>query len=364
MQKTIFKLVIFGLIIFNISCDNRPETSTLLSYISNPRMSSETRIFDNADLIKDKNSLDVHLKTLYTLADIDMVVVTVTDLQGNNIDDVANKLLSNWKIGENTSGHKGILFLLSVDEEIVRFEIGYDLEWIYPDSFVGYIERDQMAPYFQSGRIQTGIAATLEMIIARANEEIVTNTYDPDDKIDNLSEDYYSGGAGATENVQIKTVTIPDKANYPDDIKSLFIPQPTPEDAFLLNIEKCKRHIRGYDFDLYTNETREISKNWAFTKAQMDNEVRDTRGKTFRVFIKEELAIIVFEPKYRNCPPFYLVKNERGWQLDIATMSRTIHFDMRNRSHMSESKYTTLFYENGYKFGDNGFLYYAWQEKN
>ena len=335
MRKKLFSLIMLSSIIFILSCDNGSETSTLLSYVSNPRMSSETRIFDNAFLIKDKSSLNDHLKTLYSLADIDMVVVTVPDLQGNDIDDVANKLLSNWKIGENTSGHKGILFILSVEEELVRFEIGYDLEWIYPDSFVGYIEREQMAPYFQSGRIQTGIAATLEMIIARANEEISANTYDPGENIDNLSDDYYSGGAGATANVQVKAITIPDKADYPDDIKSLFIPQQTPEDAFLLNIEKCRRHIRGYNFDLYTNETREISKDWAFTKAQMDNEVRDTRGKTFKVFTKGELAIIVFEPKFRNCPPFYLIKIDRGWQLDIATMSRTIHFDMRNRAHIS-----------------------------
>ena len=352
-------LSILFFIVFIYSCDNKTEKSTLLSYISNPRLSSETRIFDNADLIKDKNSLDVHLKTLYNIADIDMVVVTIPDLQGNDIDDIANRLLSNWKIGESTNGQKGILFLLSVDEELIRFEIGYDLEWIYPDSFIGYIERDQMAPFFQAGRIQTGIAATLEMIIARANEEMETASYNPDKMIDKVSDEYYSGGAGAKESVQIKTIAIPDRSDYPDDIKSLFIPRSSPEEAYLLDIEKNRRHIKGYNFDLYTDETREISRDWAFTKAQMDNEVRDTRGKTFKVFTKGDLAIIVFEPEYRNCSPAYLVKNNEGWQMDIATMSKTIHFDMRNRAYISKSKFTPLFYENGYTFGGNGFLYYV-----
>jgi len=118
------------------------------------------------------------------LADIDMIVVTVPDLQGNDMNDLAKRLFFNWKIGENTKGRKGILFLISVEEGLVRFEIGYDLKWIYPDSFVEYIDKDQMAPFFETGRIKAGIDATLEMIIARANEEIEGGLYDPDEKID------------------------------------------------------------------------------------------------------------------------------------------------------------------------------------
>ncbi|MBW1849085.1 MAG: TPM domain-containing protein [Deltaproteobacteria bacterium] len=362
MRKLIFTVLACVLYTSITSCGNNTAPSSITSYIKHSRPSHETRIFDNAHLIKYKNSLDSHLETLYTFANIDMVVVTFEDLQGNDIDDTAAQLLSNWKIGENTNGLKGILFVLSVEEELVRFEIGYDLEWIYPDSFVGYIERDQMAPFFEAGRVQDGIAATLEMIIARANEKIENQAYNPDDGERNLPGTYYSGGAGAKQQVRIKTVKIPDKANYPDDIKSLFVPQPTPEDTYLLDIEKCKRHIRGYDFDLYTDETREISKNWVFTKAQMDNEVNDTRGKTFKVFAKDDLAIIVFEPKYRNCPPYYLKRNNRGWQIDIATMSKTIHFDMRNRAHIGKSRYFPLFKENGYTFSVNGFLYCKGQE--
>jgi uncharacterized protein len=362
MKREVVNILISAFVFLYISCDDNIVSSSIATYITSPRPSHETRIFDNANLIKYKNSLDSHLEALHSLANIDMVVVTFEDLQDNHIDDIALKLISNWKIGENTNGLKGILFILSVKEELVRFEIGYDLEWIYSDSFVGYIERDQMAPFFERGRVQDGIAATLEMIIARANEKIESRAYNPNEGESDVAGTYYSGGAGAKQKVRIKTVKIPDKANYPDDIKSLFVPQPTPEAAYLLDIEKCKRHIRGYDFDLYTDETREISKKWVFTKAQMDNEVNDTRGKTFNVYSIDDLAIVVFEPKYRNFPPWYLKKNNNGWQLDVATMSKTIHFDMRNRAHIRKSIYFRLFKENGYTFGVNGFLYYKGEE--
>ena len=75
--------------------------------------------------------------------------------------------MGGWRIGKETGGLRGILFLLAVKEQLVRFEVGYDLEPIYPDAFVGYIEQDQMTPFFELGRITDGISATLEMIIAR-----------------------------------------------------------------------------------------------------------------------------------------------------------------------------------------------------
>jgi hypothetical protein len=357
MSKHSITLLMCLPILWLAACGSQPEAMSLSAAIQQKRPSLDTRIFDHVGLIQNKNTLDRHLLALYDLADIDMVVLILPGLQGNDIDDVATKVLSNWKIGENTKGLKGVLFLLAVEEERVRFEIGYDLEWIYPDSFAGYIERDQMAPFFERGRVQDGIAATLEMIIARANEKIQSRTYSPQDGAKPGPGEFYSGGAGAGRRVQVKTATIPDEAEYPEDMVSLFVPQPTPEAAFLLDIEKCKRHIRGYDFDLYTDETRKISKDWVFTKAQMDNQVNDTRGKTFTVHTKDDLALVVFEPRHRNCAPFYLQKNDLGWQLDMATMSRTIHFDMKNQAHIGKSQYFPIFKENGYTFGVNGFLY-------
>ncbi|MBU1056531.1 MAG: TPM domain-containing protein [Proteobacteria bacterium] len=108
MQKILFNTLICISVSCLISCSNDTNNLPFFSYINSPRPSNETRIFDNANLIKYKNSLDSHLNTLYRLADIDMVVVTLPSLQGNDISDISAKLLTNWKIGENTNGLKGI----------------------------------------------------------------------------------------------------------------------------------------------------------------------------------------------------------------------------------------------------------------
>ena len=51
----------------------------------------------------------------------------------------------------------------------------------------------------------------------------------------------------------------------------------------------------------------------------------------------------------------YPIRNDTGWQLDMATMSKTIHSDMRNRAQTGDRRHTPLFYEKGYNLGQNGF---------
>ncbi len=332
--------------------------STSYALILPVKRPSKTRhIFDYAGLISDKNGLEAHINTLYRFADIEMVVVTLPELNGEDIDSLANRLMSQWEVGKKTKGFKGILFLLALNEKLVRFEVGYDLEKIYPDGFVGYIEHEQMKPFFELRRVSDGIAATLEMIIARAYDSMEKKEYQKEEG--NKTGRFFSGGAGAKRRIEIGSVKVPKIISYSGKIREYLSPQPTPALALLRNIEKNRRHIKGYNFELYTEETRRISKKWVFTTAQMDNEVRDTEGKSFKVYIRGNRAICVFPPRYRRASPYFLIKSEKGWQLDIASMSRLIHFDMRNRFHMTfvGNPYLPLFKED-YTFDVNGFMYY------
>lgn len=323
------------------------------------RPSPDERVFDYTGLIPDKSGLENHLRTLRESADIEMVVVILEGLEGEDIDSLAARMMSDWEIGRKTHGLKGMLFLMALKERLVRFEVGYDIEGIYPDAFVGYIEQDQMAPFFELGRIGDGISATLEMIIARAYEKIDENAYTPDDGVRNDGDTHYSGGSGAKRSIAVGSLRVPEIIPYTGEIQSYFSPQPTPALAFLRDIEKNRRHIRGYDFDLYTDETRAVSRNWPCTGAQMDNQVRDTRGKGFKVYTRKNRAVAVFPPKNRNNAPFFFERCDRGWQVDIASMSRLIHFDMRNRFHMTfaENPYLDLF-RRDYTFDVYGYMYF------
>ncbi len=315
-------------------------------------------VFDYAGIITGQSALEAHLNTLLITADIEMLVVTLPSLDGREMNSVSAGLMTDWRVGGRTKGLRGILFLLAVKEKTLRLEVGYDLEWMFPDGFVGYLEQDQMTPFFELGRISDGLAAGVEMVVARAYEQL-------EEHGTSLQTDggTYSGGAGAGRKVDIGSIRVPEIIPYSGEVKEYLSAQPTPALAVLRNIEKNRRHIKGADFDLYTDETRIVSRDWPFTPAQMDNEVKALSGKDFRIYGQGDLAVAVFPPRDRQAAPYLLSRSAKGWQIDLASMRRFIRFDMRNRFHVyfKDNPYLSLFLRN-YAFDQFGYLYEKGQE--
>src|SRR5579871_6191226 len=67
---------------------------------------------------------------------VQMALVTVKSLNGDPIEDVSNTLFRRWGIGQKGKD-EGLLLLLDIDEHKDRIEVGYGLEPILPDGFVG-----------------------------------------------------------------------------------------------------------------------------------------------------------------------------------------------------------------------------------
>jgi uncharacterized protein len=87
---------------------------------------------------------------------IELAVVTLPDLGGEEIEPAAADLFEKWGIGKKGSD-EGVLILLAAKERRVRIEVGYGLEGILPDGLCGSIIRRVMAPELAQGRIGTGL---------------------------------------------------------------------------------------------------------------------------------------------------------------------------------------------------------------
>jgi uncharacterized protein len=70
-----------------------------------------------------------------------MAFVTIPSLEGEPIEDVANTLYRGWGIGAKGK-NEGILLLLAINDRKSRVEVGYGLEPILPDGFVGSVLRE------------------------------------------------------------------------------------------------------------------------------------------------------------------------------------------------------------------------------
>lgn len=77
-------------------------------------------------------------------ANAQIAVVTIHTLEGDSVDDFANRLFEKWGVGPKGMD-RGVLILLAVDDRQYHIEVGYGLEGILPDGKVGGFGR-QMVP--------------------------------------------------------------------------------------------------------------------------------------------------------------------------------------------------------------------------
>ncbi len=101
-----------------------------------------------------------YLKELEQKTSAQLVVLTITSLEGESIEDFSINIAHNqWKLGQKGKDN-GALLVIAIKDRKYRIEIGYGLEGALPDSLVGSIGRQILVPSFKKGAYSNGIFAT------------------------------------------------------------------------------------------------------------------------------------------------------------------------------------------------------------
>jgi uncharacterized protein len=104
-----------------------------------------------------RERMEALLEELKDKTGVQMVILTIEGLDGRAIEEfslyVANDL---WRLGERGKDN-GLLLTVSLRERVYRFEVGYGLEGILPDSLLGDIGRKYLVPYFRKGAYSEGL---------------------------------------------------------------------------------------------------------------------------------------------------------------------------------------------------------------
>lgn len=95
-----------------------------------------------------------------------VVVVTTPSLYGMSVEDYTGELFKRWKIGHKKVDD-GIIFLVAPTERKCRIETGYGIEATLTDIECGRIIADVIVPYFQAARLEDGIVAGTQAIVAK-----------------------------------------------------------------------------------------------------------------------------------------------------------------------------------------------------
>ncbi len=125
------------------------------------------RVVDNAGIIDTttRSSLETRLADYEKKSSDQIVVATIPSLQGEVLEDYANRLFRTWGLGQ-ASENNGVLLLVARDDRKIRIEVGYGLEGTLTDAFSKLIIENTLAPAFRAGDFSGGISAAVDDIIA------------------------------------------------------------------------------------------------------------------------------------------------------------------------------------------------------
>jgi uncharacterized protein len=126
------------------------------------------RVVDDAHILSPQIQADLtqKLANLETQTHHQVVVATVSSLQGDEIEDYGYQLGRAWGIGQK-GVNDGVLLIVAPAEHKVRIEIGYGLEGVMTDALSSVIIQTRILPKFKAGDIPGGVVDGTDAIIAQ-----------------------------------------------------------------------------------------------------------------------------------------------------------------------------------------------------
>jgi uncharacterized protein len=108
--------------------------------------------------------VELLLKDLEEKNSTQIVVVTISSLEGEALEDFSLRIAEQWKVGHKGLDNGAILFISRADRK-VRIEVGYGLEGRLTDLQAGRIIRRIIVPEFQAGRFDHGVISGVQAMI-------------------------------------------------------------------------------------------------------------------------------------------------------------------------------------------------------
>jgi uncharacterized protein len=252
--------------------------------------------------------------------DIDFRVRTVQS--AGDLGRLAAETFAESGVGSRSRTGRGLLLVIDAGGERARLEVARPLEGIFVDSFVAYVEREQMVPFFRDGRVGEGIVAAAELIVGRAEQGLARAEFDERETAAT------SAGAGAEVDAMLDEGAERPMADRATDTQAA----ETPADTVVAYLAAMAAHDGEAALDLYTPKSRAMLGNRVVTRAQMDNVVRTYVDCPLpEVLIDDDAAVLQYPADARTCAPWLLRADDEGrWQLDLAAMQRAFRFDTRN----------------------------------
>ena len=124
------------------------------------------RVVDDAHVLSPQvqQQLTDELAQLEAQTHHQLVVATLSSLQGDDIADYGYQLGRAWGIGQKGQ-NDGVILIVAPTEHQVRIEVGYGLEAILTDALTSVIIQTRIVPKFKAGDISGGVVDGTQAIV-------------------------------------------------------------------------------------------------------------------------------------------------------------------------------------------------------
>lgn len=143
-----------------------------------PKLSEQTSVYDKA-LVLSKNQTNYLKQKLIKYADstsTQIVIATISSLNGDNISLTATNWAHKWKIGDSKEDN-GIFILLSTGDRKIDISTGYGIEYRLTDLMTERILNRIILPEFKRGDYFSGLDKGTDAIFKALNGEFRPNVF-------------------------------------------------------------------------------------------------------------------------------------------------------------------------------------------
>lgn len=216
--------------------------------------------------------LEQKLSEYYVNTQVQLAIVTITNLDGYSIEEYTNTLANKWKVG-NKNTDSGIVVLISFEDHKWRIEVGYGLEGFITDATAYGIGKQCLTANFKEEQYTKGIDECVNAIMTtlgtmtQADREIFLaqeKVLEQERKENAITVMYFVLAiifiiliivaivkiykAYRTQNAEIKLFNA-DKVKLRVDIRDL-----TDTITLYINSDKCSTHTKFDDWEDFKSE--------------------------------------------------------------------------------------------------------------
>lgn len=234
-----------------------------LGSIPNPRTRDSTWVTDMPRALDAATvaQLNAMIGELERNTSAELAVVVVSSLDGQSVEEFAEKLFKMWGIGK-AGKDNGLLLLWSTGDRKVRIEVGYGLEGTIPDGKAGAILDAYVIPKFKAGQFDEGlIAGVAALAMALGNQPVAlpavgTESYDEEEGFSFTSPTALgvlgSVPAGLASLLGFRRWRRYHRRRCPQCRTRMDRLGETADDALLEEGQRVEERVRSVDYDVWT----------------------------------------------------------------------------------------------------------------